>query len=116
MSKRKYRFDYRLQIEHRTGRSPRHHHTLEISFCIQTSDSSLVPFDEISGNFERFLSSYQNAYLNDREEFHGNTTIENTGEVLCEKMNEIAELGGYELYHFEIGESPLRMYIISDAM
>lgn len=116
MKRRKYRFDYRLQIEHQTGNSPRHHHTLEVSFCIGTVADTVVPFDEMNRDFERLLSSYQNVYLNERSEFHGNTTIENTGEVLCEHLNAIAEKDGYDLYHFEIGESPLRMYIISDML
>lgn len=114
--KRRYRFDYRLQIEHQTGKSSRHHHTLEISFCIQTLREAIIPYDQIAGSFENYLSAYQNVFLNEKPEFHGNTTIENIGEVLCRGMNEIAEKYEYDLYHFEIGESPLRMYIISDNL
>lgn len=111
---RKYRFDYRLQIEHSTGGSSRHRHTLEISFTISIADERQEKFSEIEKTFENCLTGYQNQYLNDKKEFGGNTTIENIGEVLCEKLNQIAIMHGADLYHFEIGETPLRMYLITD--
>lgn len=109
-----YRFNYRLKMEHGAGEK-RHGHTLEIVYCVKSS-RAVQRFEETEHAFSQYLAQYQNKYLEDAEEFRGNTTIENIGEVLCAAMNQIARQQGYDLYHFEIGETPLRMYLISDEL
>ena len=62
------------------------------------------------------MEPYQESYLNDMEVFAGDTTIENVGEVICREINERAREMGINLYRFEIAETPLRSYIITDKL
>ena len=50
------------------------------------------------------------------EEFEESATIERLGEVLCFEIDDALKGIGYEMDHFEIGETPLRVYVITDEL
>ena len=62
------------------------------------------------------IAKYDNKYLNDLDEFKENATIERLGEVLCFEIDDALKDIGYEMDHFEIGETPLRVYVITDEL
>ena len=51
-------------------------------------------------------------YLNEMEEFHEDTSIENITEVFYEKLSQAFANEGWNLTKIEVGENPLRVYII----
>lgn len=93
-----------------------HYHSLEITTYIRVNQTSFEKFDDIEECGEAFVAHYQNRYLNDCEEFGGDTRIEHVGDVLFEILFEKWKEQGAFLERFEIGETPLRKYIITHTI
>ncbi len=93
-------------IEHK------HHHVIEIEMIIRSDDSDFVEFKQLEEIVYGTLKPYQNQYLNEFDEFKGNTTIENIGEVLFKKFDIVLNKEKLIICRFEISETPLRVYAI----
>lgn len=110
-----YRLKYRLSMSHSAtnSRENEHNHVLEIELFAYPRENVFMEF----GDMERFVSGcldcYQNHYLNDFPEFHGDTSLENVGEVLYLKLENVFEEHSWDFERFEISETPLRVYIIT---
>lgn len=116
-----YCFRYFISISHSMDNvfENRHFHTLEITTYLRDRDGEVEKYDKFE-DMERYASkillTYENQYLNDCEEFEGDISIEHVGDVLYERLSR--ELSEYGLYveRFEIGENPLRTYIITHTL
>ena len=115
---REYRLHFFVEIRHSFDGDPdkAHDHTVEIKCKIGVSQEDIVRFDEIEDTVERIIARYDRHYLNDMEVFGGDTTIEHLGEVLCAEIDSELGRSGYDMNRFEIGETPLRSYIITDEL
>lgn len=110
-----YCFNYIVTISHSADNcfEHRHFHSLEIATYISVASKEFEMFDDIEKYGEDYIATYQNKYLNDCEEFGGDTSIENIGEVMYAALEKILENTGLSLERFEIGETPLRKYVIT---
>lgn len=72
----------------------------------------MLNFNEVESEIDRCLTPYKNQFLNDLPEFISSASIEQIGEVFYSKLHESVASLGLILDRFEIGETPLRMYII----
>lgn len=90
-----------------------HYHSLEITTYIRVHMNQFEKFDDIEECGEAFVAHYQDKYLNDCEEFGGDTRIEHVGDVLFEILSAKWQEQGVLVERFEIGENPLRKYIIT---
>lgn len=94
------------------GESEPHLHSLELSLYLFKPSAGMLNFNEVESEIDRCLAPYKNQYLNALPEFKGSASIEQIGEVFYVRLQEsVAELG-LILRRFEIGETPLRLYII----
>ena len=117
----KYCSHFFLEMSHSFDgdRKKEHNHTLEI-LCFVELDVSrgfdVMNYNTVERRLRDCLEPYQESYLNDMAVFAGDTTIENVGEVVCREINERALEMGINLYRFEIAETPLRSYVITDIL
>ena len=117
----KYCSHFFLEMSHSFDgdRKKEHNHTLEI-LCFVELDTSggfdVMDYNKVERQLLDCLAPYQESYLNDMEVFAGDTTIENVGEVICREINDRAMQMGINLYRFEIAETPLRSYVITDKL
>ena len=93
----------------------RHVHTIEINCAVKTSDE-IIDYQLAEGILQQCLSKYENQYLNDFECFKDDATIEHFGEVVCMEIDEALKTYNYSMNRFEIGETPLRVYVITDEL
>jgi 6-pyruvoyl tetrahydropterin synthase-like protein len=93
-----------------------HAHTLEINCTIKTDTAEMIDYRKVETLIQECLDKYENKYLNDFEAFKENATIERLGEVLCYEIDDALKEIGYGMDHFEIGETPLRVYVITDEL
>lgn len=117
----KYCSHFFLEMSHSFDgdRKKEHNHTLEI-MCFVELDAAkgfdVMNYSKVERELLDCLAPYQESYLNDMAVFGGDTTIENVGEVICREINERALELGINLYRFEIAETPLRSYVITDVL
>ncbi len=112
---RAYSFCFHIEISHSANNQLEnvHQHTLEISICVQKNSEEFQEFSKMESSFGKYIDQYRHKILNQFEEFDGDTSIENVGEVLFQGINKIAEEQDVRLIQFEISENPLRTYAIS---
>ena len=96
-----------------SGRS--HLHSIELSLYLSRPDETMLDFFEIERAIDRCLAPYRERLLNDLPEFSGGASIEQIGEVFFTHLAGAADACGLTLERFEIGETPLRTYIIRRA-
>ena len=75
-------------------------------------DRRNVRMRDIEDNISYILGGYRNQYINDFPEFHGDSTIENMGEVIFQQLYKYFQETDWDLDRFEISETPLRVYAI----
>ncbi|MBE5823580.1 MAG: hypothetical protein E7308_05870 [Butyrivibrio sp.] len=92
-----------------------HVHTVEINCTIKTTED-IIDYRMTENLIGSCISKYENKYLNDFDEFRDDATIEHFGEVLCGEIDEELMENGYSMNRFEIGETPLRVYVITDEL
>ena len=92
-----------------------HVHTVEINCTIKTLED-IIDYRMTEGLIADCISKYENKYLNDLDSFREDATIEHFGEVLCGEIDEELSENGYSMNRFEIGETPLRVYVITDEL
>ena len=59
------------------------------------------------------LRRYEGQYFNELPEFGGDASIENIGEVFFRMLDQTMKALGLTLKRLEIGENPLKQYVIS---
>jgi 6-pyruvoyl tetrahydropterin synthase-like protein len=92
-----------------------HVHTVEINCTIKTMED-IIDYKMAEGLIESCIHKYENKYLNDFDDFREDATIEHFGEVLCGEIDDELSQNGYSMNRFEIGETPLRVYVITDEL
>ena len=92
-----------------------HVHTVEINCTIKTAED-IIDYKMTENLIASCISKYENKYLNDFDDFKMDATIEHFGEVLCSEIDEELDANGYSMNRFEIGETPLRVYVITDEL
>ena len=114
-SRKYYRLKYRLAISHSADNNidHEHSHVLEIEAYTFPMMENFQEFNDIEKHVDTCLSRFQNQYLNDLPEFHGDASLENTGEVLFPLLRQTLMQNSWDLRRFEISETPLRVYIIT---
>ena len=110
-----YCFHYFLSILHSADNNleHKHSHTLEIVIYLSGEIDKSARFDTIEKYAEDYLRQYENEYLNILPEFEQNANIENIGDVFFEGIERELEQHGLLLERLEIGETPLRTYIVT---
>ena len=128
----RYCFRYFIPITHSADNvsEHKHSHTLEITtyICLLSGfiqddipggvqngakKRSLEKFSEIEKYASAFLKRYEGKYLNAMEEFNGDASIEHVGDVVYQVMSEYLLKEQLFLERLEIGENPLRVYVVS---
>lgn len=117
VEQKKYRIKSFIAIQHSFDGNTEHlhAHTVEINCSIKT-DLNMIDYRLVENTIQSCLDKYENKYLNDMEEFKESATIERLGEVLCYEIDNKLKPIGYEMDRFEIGETPLRLYVITDEL
>jgi hypothetical protein len=128
----RYCFHYYLPITHSVDNiiDHKHSHTLEITTYIRLLSGfeqddiqsrsvdgkqtrSREKFGEIEKFASEFLKRYEGQYLNSLNEFGGDASIEHVGDVIYAAMSEYLLAKQLFLERLEIGENPLRVYVVS---
>lgn len=111
---RTYCMKFYLPIHHSGNgdRAAAHRHTVEVAVYVQRESEQFEPFTEIEKSVEECLRPYGNCYLNDREEFRGDASMERVGDVLFSRLTELMRERKSTLLRLEIGETPLRKYAV----
>lgn len=114
---RTYCFRSCISISHSNDgdRQKEHVHTVEIAVFVK-SDEVVLDMQrciDIEKLFQQCLEPYQECYLNEMEGFGENVSIEYLGETLFCQIS--GRLNGDDVYveRLEIGETPLRTYILT---
>lgn len=115
---REYRMSFFLEIRHSFDGSVErmHDHTVEIRCKITIRQQDIVQFDDVEAVVERCVGRYDKQILNNLPQLSGDSTIEHLGEVMCYEIDDEIRKFGYEMNRFEISETPLRTYIITDEL
>ena len=116
--KREYVLHYFLEIKHSFDGdyAKAHDHTIEIKCKIGVRHEDLLQFGQIEDVAKKVIDRYDQKYLNRLPGFKDDSTIERLGEVLCYEIDDEIKKFGYEMTRFEIGETPLRVYVITDEL
>ena len=115
---RKYILKSFLFIRHSFdgSREHEHAHSIEVNCTIKTDVHDMIDYDMVESTIKRSFDRYDNHYLNDIDSLKENATIEHLGEVLCKEIDGNLYQLGYQMVRFEIGETPLRVYVITDEL
>ena len=114
-----YCFRYYMPITHSADdqKEHTHSHTLEIAVYIRLLSGfhgrNLEKFGEIEQFSQAVLRRYHGQYLNDLPEFGGDASIEHIGDVLYRIMEQQLLREQLLVERLEIGENPLRLYVVS---
>ena len=82
---------------------------------LNKTDDRFQRFSVIEHKLHGYLNTYAGVYLNDFPIFSGDTSIENIGEVFFSEISALVAEDGQTLMRLEIGETPLRCYVIGLA-
>lgn len=112
---RYYKLKYRISITHSADNNEehKHNHVLEGEIFAKPAGDDFIEFSSMEDMVNETLNIYQNKYLNELEEFHGDANIENIGEIFWKRLDIVFEHNGWNLIRLEIGENPLRVYAVS---
>lgn len=118
IEEKRYKLKQFLAIQHSFDKSADniHAHTIAVNCSIKTVTNEIIDYRMVENVIGKCIAKYDNKYLNDLDEFKENATIERLGEVLCFEIDDALKDIGYEMDHFEIGETPLRVYVITDEL
>ena len=114
---RTYCFRSCITISHSNdyNKANSHGHTVEIAAYVRLNEmlSDVKKFEDTEVLIDSCLEPYKECYLNDMEGFEDNVSIEYLGETLFFKLNEKFDDSNICMERLEIGETPLRTYIIT---
>ena len=118
LEEKRYKLKQFIAIQHSYDGNTEniHAHTIAINCNIKTDTEPIIDYYKVEKVIQKCIDKYENKYLNDLEEFKENATIERLGEVLCFEIDGALKEIGYEMDRFEIGETPLRVYVITDEL
>ena len=94
------------------NRADSHLHSMELSMYLPVPKDAMLQFSEVEAFLDQCLAPYKHQFLNELPEFRDAATIEQMGEVFFSRLQEALTARGLTLERLEIGESPLRTYII----
>ncbi|MFL0250610.1 6-carboxytetrahydropterin synthase [Clostridium neuense] len=117
MKYNQYRFKFYLNASHsiylKGTLGQEHPHTWEIILNTVKLKSNFIIFNDIEKSIEKYLTKYQDSYLNNVEPFITlNPTLENICEYLKNEFQKLLFENGWLLLSMEISETPTRSYII----
>jgi 6-pyruvoyl tetrahydropterin synthase-like protein len=117
VEQKKYKIKSFIAIQHSFDGNTEHihAHTVEINCSIKT-EKDIIDYKLVEGTIQKCIDRYENKYLNELKGFEESATIERLGEVLCYEIDDELKPLGYEMDRFEIGETPLRLYVITDEL
>jgi len=97
------------------NRDNAHYHTVEVATFVKYHDLELdvTKVEDIKKIIDSCFEPYYEKYLNDMEGFEEEVTIEHLGEQLFWELNRALEYEEMFVERLEIGETPLRTYIIT---
>lgn len=103
-----------LSIRHGSGvdSGKAHGHTIEVQAYIGKDSGELEPFHSMERVLDSYLSRYDECFINALPEFGGDGSIERIGEVFFAGLSRVLEQNGLVLERLEVGETPLRHYVI----
>ena len=115
---KRYRLKFFIAIKHSFdgNRDNLHAHTITIDCSLKTENQEIIDFKRVENIIQSCIDKYDNKYLNDLPGFEEKATIEHLGEILCFEIDDAVKGIGYEMDRFEIGETPLRVYVITDEL
>ena len=118
VEEKRYKLKQFLAIQHSFDGNTEniHAHTIAINCSIKTDTEDIIDYGKVENVIKKCIDKYENKYLNDLPEFKESATIEKLGEVLCFEIDDELKKTGYEMDRFEIGETPLRVYVITDEL
>lgn len=118
IEEKRYKLKQFLAIQHSYdgNKDNLHAHTIAINCSMKTETEDIIDYKKVEKIIHSCIEKYENKYLNDLEEFKDNATIERLGEVLCFEIDDAIKEIGYEMDRFEIGETPLRVYVITNEL
>ena len=118
VEEKRYKLKQFLAIQHSFDGNTEniHAHTIAINCSIKAYTEDIIDYRKVENVIKKCIDKYENKYLNDLPEFKDSATIEKLGEVLCFEIDDELKKTGYEMDRFEIGETPLRVYVITDEL
>lgn len=93
-------------------REKAHNHSIEIEVYVEKETDDFQEFQEIERHVSDYFEQYQNQFLNVIPEFNGDASLENMGEVFFAGLTTALRDSRLTLKRLEVGETPLRTYII----
>ncbi len=93
-------------------REKAHNHSIELSAYVEKATDDFQQFREIERCINTYFARYQNQFLNAMPEFNGDASLENMGEVFFAGLTAALRDSNLMLKRLEVGETPLRTYII----
>ncbi|MCR4717982.1 MAG: 6-carboxytetrahydropterin synthase [Lachnospiraceae bacterium] len=115
-NKAKYILGFFIEISHSAdgNKEHAHEHTLEISMVVSSNSTRFLSFNDLENVVKSVLMRYDKKYINDFEEFGGDATVENIGEVIYAQVLRRLTVNNMTIHRFTIAETPLRTYIITE--
>ena len=93
-------------------REKAHNHSIELGVYVEKATDDFEQFREIERCINAYFKRYQNQFLNAMPEFHGDASLENMSEVFFAGLTAALNSSDLTLIRLEVGETPLRTYII----
>ncbi len=115
MSRRYYKYTFKLNASHDTYGGKPHAHTFYIVLFISSKKENVfLEYAVVESKIETYLEQFTNTLLNEADEFTGLfPTIENMGTVFYEKIAAIVYSEEYELEKLEISDNILKKFIVA---
>lgn len=114
---RTYCFRSCISISHSNDgdREKAHVHTVEVAAFVRSDEIvfDLHKYKEVENLFQQCLEPYQECYLNEMDGFGKDVSIEYLGEELFYRISDKLNEGTIYIERLEIGETPLRTYILT---
>lgn len=114
---RTYCFRSCISISHSNDgdKEKAHAHTVEAAAFVN-SDRMILDLQKcmkLENLFQQCLEPYHECYLNEMEGFGDDVSIEYLGEMLFDRISEKINEDSVYVERLEIGETPLRTYILT---
>lgn len=114
---RTYCFRSCISISHSNDgdKEKAHAHTVEAAVFVK-SDEMILDLQKcmkLENLFQQCLEPYHECYLNEMEGFGEDVSIEYLGEMLFDRISEKINEDAVYVERLEIGETPLRTYILT---
>ncbi|MBE5965143.1 MAG: hypothetical protein E7252_09560 [Lachnospira sp.] len=95
-----------------------HTHTVEVSIYTRLKDTpnEISEIQRLEKLIEDCLAPYYECYLNDKPGFENDTSIERLGDMIFYDIDEAFKNIAIDMEKLEIGETPLRTYILTKVV